>query len=306
MKHDYVVKDFSYRLRPVTLDDAQFIIDTRLEDDKKSKFLHPISFDVEKQKEWIQKYFVRAGDYYFVVENIFTGESEGLISIYDIHDNKGELGRWVFKRSSLGANEGVNLLYKFAFQVLKLSEVYIRTIADNVSCVNFHKNYKAIFRDVSKDACELNGIKYDIVEQYSDYPYYLKEIEPRLEVKAIKIFENNLKIKFGKFLKSHNLIFTKSIEDELKNFNDFFEIGNYVDEVNRIKGLFISSKVCKTKFELIQNANPNHLKEFLMNIKPFLENDDRVCHSAYKVDKIEDIYKFLIDNFKAKVIFELK
>ena len=43
-----------------------------------------------------------------------------------------------------------------------------------------------------------------------------------------------------------------------------------------------------------------------MNIKPFLENDDRVCHSAYKVDKIEDTYKFLIDNFKAKVIFELK
>ena len=125
---NYIVNGFSYRLRPVTLDDAQFIIDNRLEDEKKSKFVHRISSDITLQINWLKNYFERENDYYFVVENIFTGEAEGLTSLYNIANNKGEWGRWVFKRGSLGAVESAYLIYKFAFDVLRLSEVYTHTI----------------------------------------------------------------------------------------------------------------------------------------------------------------------------------
>ena len=53
MKHRITVEGFGYRLRPVRLNDAQFIIDVRLEDTARNKFIHAISRDVKAQEDWL-------------------------------------------------------------------------------------------------------------------------------------------------------------------------------------------------------------------------------------------------------------
>ena len=71
MNHNIIIDGASYRIRPVKLSDAKFIIDIRLADAERNKFINKISHDIETQEEWIKKYLNRNNDYYFVVENLF-------------------------------------------------------------------------------------------------------------------------------------------------------------------------------------------------------------------------------------------
>ena len=127
MKHGISIDGFGYRIRPVKLSDAQFIIDARLEDSERNRFIHTISHDIEEQERWINAYFEREGDYYFIVENRLTGQPEGLIGIYDVKDGKAEWGRWVIKKGSFAAVESVDLVYRAAFEKIGLEELYCRT-----------------------------------------------------------------------------------------------------------------------------------------------------------------------------------
>src|SRR5574344_827291 len=101
MKKSLKIRGYGYCLRPVTVDDAQFIINVRLEDENRNKFIHKISHDINAQITWINNYLVKEDDYYFVVENLLTGEAEGLIGIYNINGKSAEWGRWVIKKGSM-------------------------------------------------------------------------------------------------------------------------------------------------------------------------------------------------------------
>ena len=193
MKHNIKIIGYSYQLRPIEIKDAQFILDVRLEDKERNQFVHEIPNDVKIQENWLNKYFNTPNDYYFVVENILTGEKEGLISIYNINNNIAEWGRWVIKKGSMAAIESVALIYKVAFENLNLDELYTKTVEDNVQVVNFHKAINAKFRKIHEKEFELNGKEYNAVEQYVDKEYYFEFIRNNLEQKSIKVFQRNLK-----------------------------------------------------------------------------------------------------------------
>lgn len=225
MKHNIRINGYSYRLRPIELEDAQFIVDTRLEDEKKSQYIHKISPDLDLQINWLNSYFERDGDYYFVAENLFTNEREGLISIYNTNGDIAEWGRFVFRRGSLGALESVNLVYKIAFKKLGLKELYTRTVEDNTAVVNFHKSINAKFRTIIKDEFELDGKKYNSIEQYVDKDYYFSTLEEKLDTKCQKLFERNMKNAIGNFRFHHYGIACKNIDIECNEYkkSDYFE-----------------------------------------------------------------------------------
>ena len=66
MKHRYSLEGYSYRLRPVKKSDAAFIVEARLEDAARNQYIHPISENVSLQEAWLDRYFEREGDYYFI------------------------------------------------------------------------------------------------------------------------------------------------------------------------------------------------------------------------------------------------
>ncbi len=57
MKKNIKVSGYSYRLRPVTLDDAQTIIDIRLQDIERNRYIHKISNDLSEQTNWIKRIY---------------------------------------------------------------------------------------------------------------------------------------------------------------------------------------------------------------------------------------------------------
>lgn len=138
MRHDISVSGYAFRLRPIELSDAQLIVNLRTSQPERSQFLHPISSDVDLQKEYLNKYFDTPNDYYFVIERLNTAKPEGLIGIYDIQNQTGEWGRWILDKTSLASIESCLLIYKIGFDCLSLREIYCRTISSNKAVVSFH------------------------------------------------------------------------------------------------------------------------------------------------------------------------
>ena len=300
MKHNYKITGFCYRLRPVEMEDAQFIVDTRLEDIQKSQFVHKVSPDVNIQKNWLKNFFERSGDYYFVIENLFTGEKEGLISIYNVNGNKAEWGRWVLKRGSLSSIEGVNLLYKIAFEKLCLEELYTRTVENNSVVVNFHNSINAKFRRILENEFDLEGTLYNAVEQFVDKDYYYSDVKPQLDIKCRKLFERNIRNYTGKFNFHHFGVSTTNLEDAFHEYKGTYNKGDYFeDELQGVKGLFICADQ-KPTLELLENLENSNTLNY------YIKNNIKIYHSGYFVEDIQKAYDFFVNKLGAKIISDMK
>ena len=301
MKHKISIEGFGYRLRPVKLSDAQFIIDARLEDAERNRFIHTISTDVSAQENWINNYFEREGDYYFVVENRITGQPEGLIGVYDVKDGRAEWGRWVIKKDSLAAVESVDLAYRAAFEKIGLEELYCRTVQDNVEVVSFHESIGEKTRRIIESAFEINGSVYNAVEQYANREIFYSEIHPNLEKKSAMIFKRNMRMAIGEFEFHHIGVAVLDINKEFATFSflgytkssEVFE-----DEEQGIQGLFIEAKG-QPRLELLADLDGR------ATISPVLESGNKMYHFAYTVSDIEKALDVFI-KAKAKVVSPLK
>jgi RimJ/RimL family protein N-acetyltransferase len=181
LNHTFSIDGYSYYLCPVTTDDAAFIVEARLEDQERNKFIHIISPDISKQIEWIKNYYSTTGDYYFTVRNKFTKNKEGLISLYDINDNKAEWGRWVIKKESLAAVESFYLICRIAFEQLELEEIYSRTIEDNKIVVAFHDSVNTQRRGIINNCFKINGRMHNAIEHFVSKERFFNEIKPKLD-----------------------------------------------------------------------------------------------------------------------------
>ncbi len=301
MKHDLHIDGIAYRLRPVTLCDAQFIIDLRLEDQDRNKFINRISSDLESQKDWLERYFEREGDYYFVVENKLNGDPEGLVGIYDLENSKAEWGRWVIKKGSLATTECLDLLFKIAFNTLEIDELYCRTICDNVRVVSLHDSLPQLKRGVLTSQIELNGGNYDVVEHYTTPKHYSEKIERSLERKATLIFQRNLRSLIGKLEFHHIGLATSSIEEEFKlyRFLGYEREGTqFEDHEQGIKGQFIIASG-QPRIELLENLKDSG------TLDTWLKNRVKMYHFAYKTANIEEAINILNRN-RIRIVSPLK
>lgn len=138
MRHDIRMTCVRYRLRPVTLEDADFIVKLRRSRGL-SRFVHETSPQIEDQVAWLEAYFTRPGDYYFIVEDANSGEAQGTVGLYNVTEDasNGEAGRWVLKKGSMAAVECAWMIYEIAFAKLGLKSVRCQTWIDNTRVISF-------------------------------------------------------------------------------------------------------------------------------------------------------------------------
>lgn len=301
MKKNIQFDGSAYRLRSVQVDDAEFIISTRLEDIERNKFISPISEDISLQRKWIEAYLLKEDDYYFVIENCLTGNKEGLIGIYNILDNKAEWGRWVLKKGSLAALESVNLIFKFAFNKLSLDEIYSRTITGNIPVISFHNSLPQLKRGTLKEEFNIKGIVYDAFEHYVTKSYYLEKLQVNLEQRIHLIFQRNFRALLGKLNFHHIGVATQNIEKEFETYqmlgyrkeSNFFE-----DHEQGIRGLFIVADG-QPRLELLDNLSGSTTLDI------WLERKVKMYHFAYQVQDIEKVIDIFNKN-KIKIVSPLK
>lgn len=303
MKHSYSMEGYAFRLRPVKKSDAAFIINVRLEDADRNRFIHAISSDISLEEQWIENYFTKPDDYLFVIENRITREREGIISIYNVNHelNHAEWGRWVIKKGSFAASESVYLLYRIAFEQIGLNELYCETIAQNQAVVSFHNSIGEQIRQVKKNAIDLNGEVFDSVIHHADRNHFYSTIAPGIAVTAEKIFRRMLKRSIGNWTFDHIGVATKSIEKELPTYTllGYTKDGEiFIDPAQGIRGLFLKQEG-HPKLELLQNLDGSD------TVTPFLQTNTKMYHRAYYVDDIEKAVEILSNNH-AKVISPMK
>lgn len=152
MYHDITLRCGRFMLRPVTLQDAEFIFQLRT-NPQVGRFIVNTSSTLQQQIAWLERYFERPGDYYFVVQHVDSGESHGTIAIYDLDQNRrtAEWGRWLIKPGSLCALPSARMIYEYAFEFLNVELLYCRTQEANAKVISFHDSFGAVKTTVMAD-----------------------------------------------------------------------------------------------------------------------------------------------------------
>jgi Acetyltransferase (GNAT) domain len=141
-------------LRLVTVDDAEFILSLRL-DENKGKYLSTVKNDVEKQRNWILNYKQREAqqqEFYFIIESL-RHESLGTVRIYDLRQDSFCWGSWLMKDNApfSAAIETALLVYEFGFNALKYSDSHFDVNKGNLKVIKFHKNFGALETSQDED-----------------------------------------------------------------------------------------------------------------------------------------------------------
>ena len=162
MRHDIHLPGYAFRLRPVREADASYIVDLR---GRAGEYLNRGALSEDAQLRWLVRYFERADDYYFVVESSDGARREGLVGVYDLSAARAEAewGRWVLEPGSNGAVESALLVYRCAFERLRLERVRCRTLAANAAVVAFHDSC-GLVRAAEEVMIEHNGGRSPAVE----------------------------------------------------------------------------------------------------------------------------------------------
>lgn len=182
MNHEFVLETQGVRIRPITPGDAQLAVDLRGDPDL-SYYIGDISSDVATQKDWLEKYLERQGDFYFVIESVRSGEPSGVIALYALNsENKdAEWGRWVIKPGAFSAAASALLIYQFAFDVLSLERIYCRTLVDNLKVLSFHDRSGASRVGIDEKVFKVRGELRDAVihqVKRESWPTVKKTLEP--------------------------------------------------------------------------------------------------------------------------------
>lgn len=161
MKHSLSATGYGIRLRPVKVDDAEFIIHLR-------NLPHVLGTvgdtvpDIAAQKRWIETSLDRAGDFYFVIESC-QGKELGTIAIYDVADGVGEWGRWITLPGMLIGLSSAVLIHDLAFDQLNLSELRGCVVSENLQVLSFHRRFGLEETGIELHARKIGGTWVDLV-----------------------------------------------------------------------------------------------------------------------------------------------
>lgn len=129
-------------LRPVTVDDAEFILSLRL-DPTKSRYIAPTAPDISAQREWILASQQDPNQLYFVVCDK-EGREVGTLRLYDPRGNSICWGSWIMKAGvpPTYAMESAVLVYE-AILFLGFEQSHFRVQASNKAVCEFHERFGA-------------------------------------------------------------------------------------------------------------------------------------------------------------------
>lgn len=161
MRHSLEVEGFGVRLRPVRMDDAAFIVWLRNLDHVMGK-VGDSAADMASQEAWLNSYFERKGDYYFIVETL--GQIPvGTHGVYDVGHSSAELGRLIIRPKVPAAVPTSLLTIDLAFGKMELKELRATSVGSNLKVHSYVE--KLGFRQIKIESAAqvIQGRAADIV-----------------------------------------------------------------------------------------------------------------------------------------------
>jgi RimJ/RimL family protein N-acetyltransferase len=134
------------RLRLLTVEDLPFTLSWRNREDIRHQFIHSDIIDWENHLAWWKNYKNKSDDFVFIIEDTeILKRPVGQISIYNIDLQKleAEYGRLMIgdieaKRKGW-AKKATNILVNWAFEVIKLNNIYLNVLKTNTVATNLYQ-----------------------------------------------------------------------------------------------------------------------------------------------------------------------
>jgi len=139
MKHNFSAESFGVRLRPVRLEDAAFIVWLRNLDHAVGR-VGDSATDAAGQQKWLEAYFAREGDYYFIAETP-GGIPVGTYALYNVAGRTAEAGRWIMRPNVTAALPSGFALCEIAFRQLHFSKLIGTTVATNLPVLSLNRKF---------------------------------------------------------------------------------------------------------------------------------------------------------------------
>ena len=173
------MEGFGVRLRPITLEDAAFVVWLRNLEHAKGKVGDSAS-DIGAQEAWLKAYFQREGDYYFIIES--QGHIPlGAYGIYNVMGQSAESGRWVVRPDVPAALPSAFVAFETAFGTLGLDELRVRTVSTNTVVLSLNRKFGFRQTHIEPAAQIIGGKPVDLVHfvLYSkDWPIVRERLKP--------------------------------------------------------------------------------------------------------------------------------
>jgi len=163
MQHSVTLSGWGCHIRPVTVADAAFIVRLRSQEQAKGN-IHATSSSVADQEKWIQNYYDREGDYYWIIEDI-NNIPVGAMGLYNYNAGlgEGEVGRWVmFPEFSFNLAAPLLLVYRWAFETLNVRRIVFDVVSTNRKVLKFHKLIGARETFLKANALHINDQMVDM------------------------------------------------------------------------------------------------------------------------------------------------
>jgi RimJ/RimL family protein N-acetyltransferase len=138
MNHSLQLNSFGVSLRPVRLADAEFIVNLRNSPHALGN-VGDSATDTVSQEAWLQTYFHREDDYYFIAERCRDARPVGTVGVYDICGDTGEWGRWIVLPGIPAGAAIAWLAFHACFDLLRLQTVLGNVVESNKPVLAFHK-----------------------------------------------------------------------------------------------------------------------------------------------------------------------
>src|ERR1700722_17448629 len=161
MRHSWKAEGFGVRIRPVQVDDAEFIIWLRGLEHTQGKIGNSAS-SLADQEAWITKYFDREDDIYFLVETP-SGFPVGTHALTGVGNGSGEAGRLIMRREVPAAVPTSLITFDLAFGAMGFKELRGTSVSTNEKVHSYVKKFGFRQTTVEKGARVIDGQPVDIV-----------------------------------------------------------------------------------------------------------------------------------------------
>jgi RimJ/RimL family protein N-acetyltransferase len=190
MQHTLHIEGFGVRLRPVTMEDATFIVWLRNLNHARGR-VGDSATDTAAQQAWLTEYFLREGDYYFIIETS-RGIPVGAYGIYDLKGDSAESGRWIVRPEVPAAVPSAILAFEIAFEKLRLRELRVKTVSTNTNVLSLNRKLGFTQTKVEPGERIIGGKPVDLVHfllEAKDWPKTREKFVPLARLAERQITE---------------------------------------------------------------------------------------------------------------------
>jgi len=162
MNHSLSIAGYNTRFRSVRISDAEFILHLRNMPHVAGTVGDTVP-EVAEQRRWIESYFERPDEYYFIIESL-QGQPWGTIGLYNFRAAGAEWGRWIISPGIMAALPSAVLVHQLAFDHFDLAELRGEVVSSNSKVLSFHRRFGCEEVGIARQSRIIQGQNVDMVQ----------------------------------------------------------------------------------------------------------------------------------------------